>query len=33
MMKTWNYHLNPMKISLRQHFLIVDNIERYMYYL
>ena len=25
MMKTWNYHLNLMKISLRQHFLIVDE--------
>ena len=30
MMKTWNYHLNPMKISLRQYFLIVDKIEHYL---
>jgi len=27
MMKTWNYHLNLMKISLRQYFLNVDIIK------
>ena len=35
MMKTWNYHLNPMRISLRQYFLIVDkmyNLSRSLFY-
>ena len=38
MMKTWNYHLNLMKISLRQYFLIVDKtnytfyVKRYWYF-
>ena len=39
MMKTWNYHLNLMKISLRQYFLIVDKtnytfyVKRYWYFI